>query len=98
MYWIRQKAYLDILKKHVYIPIWWSNTENPKDGVVNNGEIYLWHFKDKDTLNVRQNLEMVLENGKEPKTVSDIITSEGYDDPIWWHNVYEKKREAKKSK
>ena len=93
MHWIREKAYLDILKKHGYIPIWWRYTENPKDGVVNNGDIFLWHFKDQDTTNVRKSLEMILKNGKYPKTVSDMITSEAYDEPIWWHNVYRKKQQ-----
>lgn len=96
MYWIREKAYLDILKKYGYIPIWWRYTENPKDGVVNNGDIFLWHFKDQDTTNVRKSLELILKNGKQPKTVSDIITSEGYTEPIWWHNVHKKKSEIKK--
>ena len=96
MYGIRVKAYLDILKKHGYIPIWWSHTDNPKDGEVNNGDIYLWHFNNKDTLNVRKNLELILENGKNPKTVSDIITWEGYSEPIWRHNMYKKKNEVKK--
>ena len=41
MHWIRVKAYLDILKKHGYIPIGWRYTENPKDEIVNNGEIFL---------------------------------------------------------
>ena len=96
MYWIREKAYLDILKKHGYIPIWWRYTENPKNGVVNNGDIFLWHFKDQDTTNVRKSLELILQNGKQPKTVSDIITSDGYDEPIWWHNVHKKKSRTKK--
>lgn len=96
MYWIREKAYLDILKKHGYIPIWWRYTENPKDGVVNNGDIFLWHFKDQDMVNVRRSLELILKNGKQPKTVSDIITSDGYDEPIWWHNVHKKKSHMKK--
>jgi hypothetical protein len=39
---------------------------------------------------------MILESNKQPKTVSDIITSEGYEEPIWWHNVYKKKKESKK--
>ena len=96
MYWIREKAYLDILKDHGYIPIWWSNTKNPANGMVNNWDIFLWHFKNADTLNVRKNLEMVLQDGKQPKTVSDIITSEEYTEPIWRHNVYKKKNEVKK--
>jgi hypothetical protein len=50
--------------------------------VVNNGDIFLWHFKDQDTTNVRKSLELILQNGKQPKTVSDIITSDGYDEPI----------------
>ena len=96
MHWIRVKAYLDILKDHGYIPIWWNYTSNPTDGRVNNGDIYLWHFNNRDTANVRKNLEMILESNKQPKTVSDIITSEGYDEPIWWNNAYKKRREAKK--
>ena len=95
MHWIRVKAYLDILKNHGYIPIGWNYTSNPTDGRVNNGDIYLWHFNNRDTANVRKNLEMILESNKQPKTVSDIITSEGYEEPIWWHNVY-KKKESKK--
>ena len=95
MHWIREKAYLNILKKHGYIPIWWSNTENPKNWKVNNGDIYLWHFNNRDTANVRENLELILQNGKQPKTVSDIITSEDYSEPIWWNNVYKKRCEAK---
>lgn len=91
MYWIREKAYLDILKKHWYIPIGWRHTKNPENGVVNNGDIFLWHFKDQDTTNVRKSLELILKNGKHAKTVSDIILSEGYDEPIWWHNVHRKK-------
>ena len=96
MHWIRVKAYLDILKDHGYIPIWWNYTTNPTDGIVNNGDIYLWHFNNRDTANVRKNLELILESDKQPKTVSDIITSEGYDEPIWWHNIYKKKKELKK--
>ena len=95
MYWIRVKAYLDILKKHGYIPIWWSHTKNPVDNVVNNGDIYLWHFNNRDTANVRKNLALILQNGKQAKTVSEIITSEGYDEPIWWNNAYKKRRESK---
>ena len=49
---------------------------------MNNGDIYLWHFNNRDTANVRKNLEMILESNKQPKTVSDIITSEGYEEPI----------------
>ena len=94
MYWIRVKAYLDILKKHGYIPIWWSHTNNPKDGIVNNGDIYLRHFNNRDTANIRKNLELILQSEKEPKTVSDIIASENYEEPIWWHNVYKKKNEV----
>jgi hypothetical protein len=41
-------------------------------------------------------LELILQNGKQPKTVSDIITSDGYDEPIWWHNVHKKKSQTKK--
>lgn len=91
MHWIREKAYLDILKKHWYIPIGWRYTKNPENGVVNNGDIFLWHFKDQDTTNVRKNLELILKNGKHAKKVSDIIFWDGYDEPIWWHNVYTKK-------
>ena len=93
MYWIRVKAYLDILKKHGYIPIWWRYTENPKDGVVNNGEIFLWHFKDQDTLNVRKSLELIKNSGKHSVTVSDTITPEDYK-PIWWPNLAEMKKKA----
>lgn len=93
MYWIRVKAYLDILKKHGYIPIWWRHTKNPESWNINNGDIFLWHFKNADTLNVRKNLEMVLSEWKHPKTVSDIITSENYKEPIWWYNVHKKKNE-----
>ena len=95
MHWIRVKAYLDILKKHGYIPIWWRYTENPKNGLVNNGDIFLWHFKDQDTINVRKSLELILKNGKQAKTVSEIILSDDYQEPIWWHNVYKKKNEVK---
>ena len=95
MYWIRVKAYLDILKKHWYIPIWWRHTENPESWNINNWDIFLWHFKNADTLNVRKNLEMILSEWKHPKTVSDIITSENYTEPIWWHNVYKKKNGVK---
>ncbi len=92
MHWIRVKAYLDILKKHWYIPIWWWHTKNPENQAVNNGDIFLWHFKNQDTTNVRKSLEMALQDGKHPRTVSDIITSDGYSEPIWWHNVYKEKR------
>lgn len=95
MYWIREKAYLDILKKHGYIPIWWRYTENPQNGTVNNGDIFLRHFKDQDMANVKKSIELILQNGKHAKTVSDIITSEDYSEPIWWHNVYKKKNEVK---
>ena len=95
MYWIRVKAYLDILKKHGYIPIWWSHTKNPVDNIVNNGDIYLWHFNNRDTANIRKNLALILQNNKDPKTVSEIITSEGYEEPIWWNNAYKKRREVK---
>ena len=87
MYWIRVKAYLDILKKHWYIPIGWWHTKNPADGVVNNGDIFLRHFNNKDTTNVRKSLELILQNDKQPKTVSEAITSETYEEPIWWHNL-----------
>lgn len=87
MYWIKVKAYLDILKKYWYIPIWWWHTKNPADGVVNNGDIFLWHFNNKDTTNVRKSLELILQNDKQPKTVSEAITSETYEEPIWWHNL-----------
>ena len=96
MYWIRVKAYLDILKEHGYIPIWWSYTKNPVDNVVNNGDIYLWHFNNRDTANVRKNLALILQSGKQAKTVSDIITSSDYDQPIWWNNVYKEKKKLKK--
>lgn len=95
MYWIRVKAYLDILKKHGYIPIWWSHVKNPVDDRVNNGDIYLRHFNNRDTANVRKNLELILQCDKQPKTVSDMITSSGYTEPIWWNNAYKKKREIK---
>ena len=98
MYWIREKAYLDILKKHGYIPIWRRHTENPKDWVVNNWDIFLRHFKNQDTLNIKKNLELILKNGKQAKTVSDIIMSEEYTEPIWWHNVYKKRSESKTKK
>ena len=96
MHWIREKAYLDILKKYWYIPIWWNNTQNPENWTINNGDIFLWHFKNSDTLNVRKNIELILQNDKQPKTVSDIITTEDYLEPIWRHNIYKKKNEAKK--
>ncbi len=96
MHWIREKAYLDILKKHWYIPIWWNNTKNPENWTVNNGDIFLWHFKNSDTLNIRKNIELILQNDKQPKTVSDIITSEAYSETIWRHNIYKKNNEAKK--
>lgn len=95
MYWIKVKAYLDILKKHGYIPIGWSHTKNPIDDKVDNGDIYLWHFNNRDTANVRKNLELILQNGKQPETVSKIISSDDYDEPIWWNNAYKKKREAR---
>jgi hypothetical protein len=98
MHWIREKAYLDILKKHGYIPIWRRHTENPKDWVVNNWDIFLRHFKNQDTLNIKKNLELILKNGKQAKTVSDIIMSEEYTEPIWWHNVYKKRSESKTKK
>ena len=91
MYGIRVKAYLDILKKYGYIPIWRSHTKNPEDGIANNGDIYLWHFNDGDTLKVRKNLELILRSEKQPRTVSDIISSPEYDEPIGWHNRYKKK-------
>ena len=92
MYWIRVEAYLDILKKHWYIPIWWRYTKNPGNQEVNNGDIFLRHFKNADTINIRKSVELTLQNGKKPRTVSDIITSGGYEEPIWWHNVYKEKR------
>lgn len=95
MYWIRVKAYLDILKKHGYIPIWWWYTENPKDGIVNNGDIFLWHFKDQDMGNVEKSLELILKNWKHPMKVSDIITTDWYTEPIWWHNLNKKRNEVK---
>ena len=95
MHWIRVKAYLDILKKYWYIPIWWRHTKNPENQVVNNGDIFLWHFKNQDTTNIRKSLELTLQNRKKPKTVSEIITSEDYEEPIWWNNVYQKRREVK---
>lgn len=95
MYWIKVKAYLDILKNHGYIPIGWSHTKNPVGDKVDNGDIYLWHFNNRDTANVRKNLELILSCDKEPKTVSDMITSDGYTEPIWWNNAYKKKREVK---
>lgn len=95
MYWIRVKAYLDILKKHGYIPVWWRHTKNPESWNIGNGDIFLWHFKNQDTLNVKKNLEMILNQWKQAKTVSDIITSEEYSEPIGWHNVYKKKNEVK---
>ena len=49
---------------------------------INNGDIFLWHFKNSDTLNVRKNIELILQNDKQPKTVSDIITTEDYLEPI----------------
>jgi hypothetical protein len=49
---------------------------------VNNGDIYLWHFNNRDTANVRKNLEMILSSEKQPKTISDVITSNGYTEPI----------------
>jgi peptidoglycan/xylan/chitin deacetylase (PgdA/CDA1 family) len=94
MHWIRVKAYLDILKKHGYVPIGWRHTKNPESWNINNGDIFLWHFKDADTLNVRKNLEMVLKAWKHPKTVSDIITTEEYDTPIDWTNYAKKRKEA----
>ena len=96
MYWIRVKAYLDILKKYGYVPIWWRHTKNPENGVVNNGDIFLWHFNNKDTSNVRKSLELILKNDKQPKTVSEVITTEEYTEPIWWHNLSRKQKEAKK--
>ena len=90
-----EEYFLDILKKHGYIPIWWRHTKNPDSWNINNGDIFLWHFKNADTLNVRKNLEMILSEWKHPKTVSDIITSENYTEPIWWHNVYKKKNGVK---
>ena len=95
MHWIRVKAYLDILKKHGYIPIGRWYTENPKDGIVNNWDIFLWHFKNQDTVNVRKSLDLILQNGKEATTVSHSITSENYES-IWWHNAHEKKSKIKK--
>ncbi len=99
MYGIREKVYLDILKKYGYIPIGWWYTENPKDGIVNNGEIFLWHFKDQDTLNVRKCLDLILQNGKYPKTMADLITTKEYVEekqgPIWWDNFSKKKNEVK---
>ena len=94
MYGIRVKAYLDILKKHGYIPIWWWYTENPKDGVVNNGEIFLWHFKDQDKNNVRRSLELALQNGKHIKPISDLIFTDEYKTPIDWTNYAKKIKEA----
>ncbi len=98
MYWIREKDYLDILKKHGYIPIGWRHTKNPEDGVVNNGDIFLWHFKDQDTTNVRKSLELILKNGKHVKPVSDIITSDGYNEPIDWTNYMREKKKNKANK
>ncbi len=95
MYWIKVKAYLDILKKYGYIPIGWLHTYNPKDGVVNNGDIFLWHFKDQDKNNVKRNLDLIIQNGKHPMTVSNIITTDAYTEPIWWYNLYKKRNEVK---
>lgn len=94
MYWIRVKAYLDILKEHGYIPIGWRYTENPKDGVVNNGEIFLWHFKDQDVENVKKSLELILKNGKNAKTVSDMIFTDEYKTPTDWTNQAKMRRDA----
>lgn len=98
MHWTRVKAYLDILKKHGYIPIGWWYTENPKDGIINNWEIFLWHFKNQDTINVRKSLELIFQNEKYPRTVADMVFTEDYVKkdgkglgPIWWYNLAEKK-------
>lgn len=98
MHWIRVKAYLDILKKHGYVPIWRRHTKNPEPWNINNGDIFLWHFKNADTLNVRKNVEDVLREWKHPKTVSDIITSEEYDTPIDWTNYAKMKKEINDKK
>lgn len=98
MHGIREKAYLDILKKYGYIPIGWRHTINPKDGVVNNGDIFLWHFKNQDTTNVRKNLELVLKNGKQAKTVSDLIFTEEYTEPIDRTNYAKKRKECNTDK
>ena len=94
MHGIRVKVYLDILKKHGYIPIGWRYTENPKDGVVNNGEIFLWHFKDQDMENVKKSLELILKNGKNAETVSNIIFTDEYKTPTDWTNQAKKRRDA----
>ena len=95
MHWIREKAYLDILKKHGYIPIGWWYTENPKDGIVSNWEIFLWHFKDQDMVNVENSLKLILEkNEKFCKPISDLIFTDEYDTPIDWTNYVKKKKEA----
>ena len=55
---------------------------NNQMGVVNNGDLFLRHFNNKDTTNVRKSLELILQNDKQPKTVSEAITSETYEEPI----------------
>jgi len=94
MHWIRVKAYLDILKKHGYIPIGWRYTENPKDGIVNNGEIFLWHFKNADTTNVRKSVELIFQNGKKISTIPDLIFTKNYKTPTDWTNYGKKKKEV----
>ena len=94
MHWIRVKAYLDILKKHGYIPIGWRYTENPKDGIVNNGEIFLWHFKNADTTNVRKSIELIFQNGKKIRTIPDLIFTKNYKTPTDWTNYGKKKKEV----
>jgi hypothetical protein len=39
---------------------------------------------------------MILSSEKQPKTISDVITSNGYTEPIWWNNVYNEKKKLKK--
>ena len=94
MHWIRVRAYLDILKKHGYIPIGWRYTENPKDGIVNNGEIFLWHFKNADTTNVRKSVELIFQNGKKISTIPDLIFTKNYKTPTDWTNYGKKKKEV----
>lgn len=94
MHWIRVKAYEDILKKHGYIPIGWRYTANPKDGVVNNWEIFLWHFKNQDTLNVRKSLDLIKQSNKIAGPVSKSIFTKTYKKPIDWGNYMTMKRQA----
>lgn len=89
--------HLAVLRKHWYLPIWWSDDKWKSWKQLNNWEIELFHFKPQDFDRISGCIQEALSQWFECKQMTDIVNpTEWYDTPITRNNLRSTRRDAKK--